>query len=285
MSDNIAVVHGATGTQGTAIVRRLRAAGHQVRAVARHPRPSGDPGVAPFAADLLDLDALAAAYTGAAAVIVQLPLDFAADGVRRADAVLAALAKSGVPRAVFNTGGGIPPAEPIGVPFVDARVRLAAGLPGAVPLASVVGPASTYLENLAADWSRPLVHEHGELRYPLPESLPNAWVAADDLGTVVADLLAAPAPAAARLVAGPSALTGPEVAAEIEAATGRRVRWQTVSPQDYARMLAPHLGETVAAGIAAAYEHPAPQPDPALVVPGPTGVRAWAASQDWAAGR
>jgi hypothetical protein len=71
--------------------------------------------------------------------------------VRRADTVLAALAKSGVARAVFNTGGGIPPAGPIGVPFVDARVRLAAGLPGAVPVASVVGPASTYLENLTAE--------------------------------------------------------------------------------------------------------------------------------------
>ncbi|WP_327000182.1 hypothetical protein OHA72_34275 [Dactylosporangium sp. NBC_01737] len=252
-------------------------------AAPRRARPSVDPCVEPFAADLLDLDALTAAYTGAAAVIVQLPLDFAADGVRQAATVLAALAKSGVPRAVFSTGGGIPPAEPIGVPFVDARVRLAAGLPGAVPLASVVGPASTYLENLAADWSRTIVHEHGELRYPLPPDLPNPWVAAGDLGAAVVELLTAPA--AARLVAGPSALTGPEVAAEIEAATGRRVRWQTITPPEYARMLAPHLGEVAAAGIAAVYEHPAPPPDPALVVPGRTTVRAWAAGQDWAAGR
>ena len=283
MSDHTVVVHGATGTQGAAIVRSLRAAGRPVRAVARRPRPSGDPGVEPFAADLLDLDALCAAYTGAAAVVVQLPLDFAADGVRQAATVLAALAKAGVPRAVFNTGGGIPPAEPIGVPFVDARVRLAAGLPGAVPLASVVGPASTYLENLSADWSRAIVHEQGELRYPLPEHLPNPWLAADDLGAAVAELLTTPA--ATRIVAGPSAMTGPEVAAGIEAATGRRVRWQTISPSEYARMLAPHLGEAAAAGIAAAYEHPAPPPDPALVVAGPTTVRAWAAGQDWTAGR
>jgi uncharacterized protein YbjT (DUF2867 family) len=283
MSDHTVVVHGATGTQGAAIVRSLRAAGHPVRAVARRPRPSADPGVEPFAADLLDLDGLAAAYTGAAAVVVQLPLDFAADAVRQAGTVLAALAKAGVPRAVFNTAGGIPPAEPIGVPFVDARVRLAAGLSGAVPVASVVGPASTYLENLSAAWSGPIVHGHGELRYPLPEDLPNPWLAAGDLGAAVVELLTAPA--TTRLVAGPAALTGPEVAAGIEAATGRPVRWRTITPAEYARMLAPHLGEAAAAGIAAAYEQPAPPPDPALVVPGPTTVRAWAAGQDWAAGR
>jgi uncharacterized protein YbjT (DUF2867 family) len=275
------VVHGATGTQGTAIVRRLQAAGHRIRAVARHPRAGADPAVEPFAADLLDLDALVAAYTGADVVVIQLPLNFAAEAVRQADTILAALAKAGVPRAIFNTGGGVPPTDPVGVPFVDARVRVAARLPHTVPVASVVGPASTYLENLAAAWSRPLVHGRGELRYPLPEHAPNPWVAADDLAAVINDLAVAATPATSRLVAGPSALTGPEVAAEIEAAIGRRVRWHTIEPEDYARMLAPHLGQATAAGIAAAYVNPAPPPNPTLIVHGTTTVRAWAARQAW----
>jgi uncharacterized protein YbjT (DUF2867 family) len=281
MSETTVVVHGATGTQGAAIVRRLRAAGHRIRSVARNPRAGADPAVEPFPADLLDLDALVAAYAGADVVVIQLPLNFAADAVRQADTALAALAKAGVPRAVFNTGGGVPPTDPVGVPFVDARVRLAARLPGSVPVTSVVGPASTYLENLVAAWSRPLVHDHGELRYPLPEQLPTPWLAADDLGAVIADLAVAAAPAAARLVTGPSALTGPEVAAEIEAATGRRVRWHTIEPHEYARMLAPHLGQATAEGIAAAYSSPATPPDPTLIVRGPTTVRAWAAQQIW----
>jgi uncharacterized protein YbjT (DUF2867 family) len=127
------------------------------------------------------------------------------------------------------------------------------------------------------------VHEHGELRYPLPEDLPNPWVAADDLAAAVADLITAPA--AVRLVAGPSALTGPAVAAAVSAAAGRPIGWRTITPGEYAAMLTPHLGPDTAAGIAAVYEHPAPPPDPALVVPGATTVRAWAAGQDWTAGR
>jgi uncharacterized protein YbjT (DUF2867 family) len=106
MTPTTVVLHGATGTQGRAILGRLLAAGHHVRAVSRDPRPATGPAVQAVAADLLDLDALTAAYTGAHAVVVQLPLDFTADAVRRAGTVLAALAKAGVQRAVFNTGGG-----------------------------------------------------------------------------------------------------------------------------------------------------------------------------------
>lgn len=277
MTPTTVVLHGATGTQGRAILRELLAAGHHVRAVARRHRAATDPAVQSVPADLLDLDALTAAYTGAHAVVVQLPLNFTADAVRQADTVLTALTKAGVSRAVFNTGGGLPPAAPIGVPFVDARVRLAAGLAAAVPHASVVGPAGPYLENLVAPWSRSLIRDHGELRYPLPAGAPVGWTAAADLGTVIAARTLAPAPAG--VVAGPALLTGPELAATIGAAIGRPVRWHTIDPAEYARMLAPHLGESAAEGVAAAYANPAPPPDPAVVTRGATTASAWATEQ------
>ncbi|GIF37168.1 NmrA family NAD(P)-binding protein [Actinoplanes xinjiangensis] len=279
MTETTVVLHGATGTQGRAILRGLLTAGHHVRAVARRPQPVTDPAVQPVAADLLDVDALTAAYSGAAAVVVQLPINFDDDAVRQAETVLTALAKAGVPRAVFNTAGGLPPAEPIGVPFVDARARLAAALPGVVEHASVVGPAGPYLENLVAPWSGPLIRDRGELRYPIPAETPVPWSAAADLATVIADLLAAAIPASARLVAGPALLAGPELAAAVTAAVGRPVRWLSIEPGEYARMLAPHLGEATAMGIASAYAGPAPAPDPAVVALGETTAAAWAATQ------
>ncbi|MEU4624823.1 NAD(P)H-binding protein [Actinoplanes sp. NPDC023801] len=279
MKHTTVVLHGATGTQGRAILQRLLAAGHDVRAVTRRPRPDTDPAVQAVVADLLDLDALVAAYTGADAVVVQLPLDFSADAVRRADTMLAALGKAGVRRAVFNTGTGLPPAVPIGVPFIDARVRLAAGLPGAVRHATVLGPAGPYLENLVAPWSRSLIRDNGDLRYPLPAEAPVPWAAAADIGTEIAAQALAAAPAPARIVAGPAPVTGPELAAQLTSALGRPVSWQTIEPAEYARMLAPHLGETVAEGIAAAYAHPAPPPDPGLLTHGTTTPAAWAARQ------
>jgi uncharacterized protein YbjT (DUF2867 family) len=285
MSTSTVVVHGAAGTQGAAIVRRLVAAGHRVRAVVRRTPAGGvHPNATPVVADLLDPGALVDAYLGADAVVVQLPLVFAADtAVPQARAVLEALRKAAVPRVVFNTAAALAP-EPVGVPFVDARVLLAAELADAVPRASIVSPASTYMENIAAPWSWPLVGA-GQLAYPLPASLPNPWLALDDLGAAVVDLLSAPVPPPLQVVAGPQALTGEEAAAELALALERPVRWRTVDPGEYERMLAPHLGPEAAAGVAAAYVPPppgapqAPPPDPAVVRTGTTTLRGWAARQ------
>ncbi|WP_188196250.1 SDR family oxidoreductase [Nonomuraea sp. SYSU D8015] len=287
MSRSTVVVHGATGTQGSPVVRRLLAAGHRVRAVVRSASAPGLPaGAEPVVADLSVPASLTDAYAGADAVVVQLPLAFAADSaVPQAEAVLGALKGAGVPRAVFNTGGP-PVAEPIGVPFVDARVLLAAELPGVVDVAAVVGPARTYMENLAAPWSLPLV-AGGEIAYPLAAELPVPWLALDDLAAAIAELVTDPAPPPLRIVAGPQALTGDQAAAELAAALRRDLRWRTVEPGEYERMLAPHLGPEAAAGIAAAYTPPPPgtppppAPDPALIRTGTTSLREWATRQDW----
>lgn len=284
------VVHGATGTQGAPVVHALLRAGHTVRAAVRHPSAADLPdGVHGVAADLLDTDSLVAAYADADAVVVQLPLVFDPElAVPQAHAVLSALAKAGVARAVFNTGGPIVPA-PVGVPYLDARAVLGSGLSDVVGTATVVGPAGGYMENLVAPWSAPLV-AGGELAYPLPEFVPMPWVALDDLAAVVAELVVADAPPAVQVVAGPEALTGDGAAAALSEALGREVRWRTVSHLHYETMLAPHLGAEAAAGIAGFYAPPppgaAPMPaaDPSHVRVGPTSLDTWASRQVWPAG-
>ncbi|MFC0041855.1 NmrA family NAD(P)-binding protein [Actinomadura rayongensis] len=287
MNRSTIVVHGATGAQGAPVVSRLLAAGHRVRAAVRD---TGSARLHPDAeavfADLSDVPSLTAAYAGADAVVVQLPLDFASGrAVAQAEAVLRALEDAKVPRAVFNAGGPVP-AQPVGVPFVDARVRLAARLPETVPSATVIRPAATYMENLNAPWSAARVMA-GELAYPLPADLAVPWLALDDLAAAVADLVTAPSPPPLQVVAGPAALTGDQAAAELAAALGRPVRWTTVDAAEYERMLAPHLGGETAAGIAAAYSQPPagasarPAPDPSTIRVGTTTLREWAARRDW----
>ncbi|MCP2318899.1 Uncharacterized conserved protein YbjT, contains NAD(P)-binding and DUF2867 domains [Nocardia amikacinitolerans] len=285
MNTSTVIVHGATGIQGAAIVRGLLSAGHRVRG-AVHTSPAAlHPDAEPVHADLLDPESLAAAYAGADAVIVQLPLVFTDLAVQQSDAVLAGLRKAGVERVVFNTGTVLPPA-PIGVPFVDARVLLSAELTRGAEAATVVAPARQYMENLVAPWSAPLVRA-GELAYPLPRELPVPWVALDDLGSTVTDLITATSPPALRIVAGPQMLTGDEVAAELSTVLGHPVRWNSISPEAYREMLAPHLGAEAAAGVAGVYtpqppEAPTPpEPDPSALVTGATTLRDWAMRQDW----
>jgi uncharacterized protein YbjT (DUF2867 family) len=287
MSNSTIVVHGATGAQGAPVLSRLLEAGHRVRAAVRDTGSAGlHPDTEPVFADLLDSSSLTAAYEGADAVVVHLPLEFAADrAVAQAESVLRALSDAKVPRVVFNSGALLP-AQPVGVPFVDARVHLAACLTQITSSATVISPAATYMENLGAPWSAARVLA-GELAYPLPAALPVPWVALDDLAAAIVDVLAAPSPPPLQVVAGPAALTGDQAAAELTAALDHPIQWRTIEAAEYERMLAPYLGAETASGIAAAYAPPPPGapprpgPDPSVIRVGTITLKQWATLHDW----
>lgn len=279
MNHRTVVVHGASGAQGAPVARALLDRGVRVFGIARDPSRLPD-GVIAARADLADADALATAYQGADAVVVQLPLAFAPDVIdAHTRAVVAAVERAEVGQVVLNTGSPVPPDE-VGTPFVDGRIRLARALREAAATATVVAPLFAYMENLAIPSSAQRIRERGELAYPVPDDLPVPWLALDDLANAVADLLEDPAPPTRRILAGPAALAGPDAAAELTAGLGRDVRWVSIDHVEYAAMLAPHLGKASAAGIAAFYaprpadaEPPAP---PADVVHGTTPLRHWA---------
>ncbi|MFC7545788.1 NmrA family NAD(P)-binding protein [Plantactinospora sp. GCM10030261] len=311
----VVAVHGATGTQGETVIRALAVAGYRVRALARRPgtdRPganlsglgTGEVGASGVGAgkariteagvidavpaDLDDPESLVLAYSEVDAVVVHLPIVFAAErAVPQAEAVLTALARAGVRRVVVNPGTLLPPVE-IGVPFVDARVRLIHRLADGPFASSVVAPGAQYAENLNAPWSAARILADGVLAYPLPEDLPVPWVALDDIGAIVAETLAQSSPQPLTVVSGPTALTGPETAEVLGSALGRRVRWETISGEEYRKMLVPHLGDEAAAGIGAMYgailsgqAPPPPVPDQAVLRTGTTTVARWAAGKAW----
>jgi hypothetical protein len=262
-------VHGATGTQGTAITSRLTRAGLAVRPLDSR------------TVDLSDVGSIVAAYTGVDAVVVQLPVLFDPVVLGHADRIVAALDKAGVRRAVFNPATALPPG-PVGMPFVDARVALAGRLPSAVRHAAVVGPASVYLENIVQPWSVRRIVARGELAYPLPAEAPVPWLALADLGDAIAGALLEEAPAPVTYLTGPESLTGDKLAGAVGAAAGRTVRWVRVAPADYRDLLTPVLGAEAAAGVAAVYDAPPAPPVPAeLLRTGATTAARWATAQRW----
>src|SRR5215211_6226587 len=145
-------VHGATGSQGAPAAAALRAAGHRVRPVTR---ASG--------ADLLDRASLDGAYAGADAVVLHLPLVYDERALQMADNAALAAEAAGVRHLVVNTGAPLPP-EPIGVPFIDARHRVAAAQ---VERVTVLQPTH-YMENLSGAWSAARIARDGVVAYPVP---------------------------------------------------------------------------------------------------------------------
>jgi uncharacterized protein YbjT (DUF2867 family) len=270
----VVAVHGATGTQGARVAARLAGAGYDVR-----PLSSRN-------ADLTSVESLLAAYQGVDAVVVHLPQVFDPVTLVQSESVVAALAKAGVARAVFNPGMPLPPGE-VGLAFVDARVAMARQIAEAVPTASVIGPAGPYLENLTQPWSVRRIVTEGEVAYPLPEIAPVPWVTLDDIGDLIAATLGAPEPAQLQVVSGPEPMTGSRLAAAVGEAVGRELRYVEIAADEFRRRLEPVVGPEAAAGIASFYDQPADSPAPPLLPPtvahaGPTSVARWASVQDWA---
>ena len=265
-------VHGATGSQGAPVVSLLTTAGHRVRPLSRA-----------TGADLLDRASLEAAYAGADAVVLQLPLVYDERALRMGENAARAAEAAGVAQLVVNASGPLPP-EPIGVPFLDARNRAAAA---GVPYVTVLQP-TTYLENLSAPWSAERIARDGIVEYPVPAEAPMHWVAgADVAGAVrraieheVAGWFALPG----------AAVTGHEVAGALAAAIGRPVSWRQIMPEELGDRLRPQLGDHAAEGTAAVYRMiaasppgPAPDPGPAREALGwaPRTGADWAREQRW----
>lgn len=267
MTTNTVAVHGASGTQGSALASRFRTAGYRIQ-----PITSGS-------VDLTDVESLVGAYRHVDAVVVQLPLVFDPVALTYAETILAALEKASVRRALLNTGGALPP-EPVGAPYIDARRLLADRLPDAVESAWVFGPAGPYLENLLQPWSMRRVRERGELVYPLPGTLALPWVTLDDIGDAMASALAGVWESRVNLLSGPQPIAGDTIAEAVAAAAGREVRWVQVTPDEYQPLLATAIGAEAAANVIAR----AAAPTVALaemVRPGATTIEQWALRRDW----
>jgi uncharacterized protein YbjT (DUF2867 family) len=249
MKPKTIAVHGATGSQGAPVARRLAARGHTVRPLSRA-----------SSTDLFDRASLECAYARADAVVLQLPLIYDERVLQIADNAARAVEAAGVAQLVINASAPLP-ATPIGVPFLDARHRAAAA---DVACVTVLQP-TTYLENLSAPWSAQRVVTQGVVAYPVPGDAPMAWLATADMARAVERAIddevtgwfALPGPVA----------TGNEVAGAIGAALGRAVIWHAITPDAYAELLRPQLGDHAADGTAEIYRMraaapPAPLPDP-----------------------
>jgi nucleoside-diphosphate-sugar epimerase len=253
-------VHGATGSQSAPVASRLSAAGHEVRPL------SLSVGV-----DFLDRLSLVAAYACVDTVVLHLPLVYDERALVMADNVADAAAAAGVAHLVLNASAPLPP-QPIGIPFLDARHRVAAAN---VPRVTVLQP-TLYLENVVGPWMTSRILADGIVAYPLPGDVPVPWVGTDDVAVAVERAISRDVTGWFVLPGVPA--SGQEIAVAIGDRLGRPLRWQTITPDQYGDHAADNVAATYRALAAAP---PAPMPDPAPAREAldwaPRDLAAWAA--------
>jgi uncharacterized protein YbjT (DUF2867 family) len=257
------LVTGATGKQGGAVVRHLRARGFAVRALTRDPaadkaRRLRDAGVEVVAGDLTDGAGLEKALDGAAGVFAMAtPFEAGleaevAQGTNLGDAANAA----GVKHYVYSSVGGAD--RDSGVPHFESKWRIENHLRGlGLPL-TVVRPVY-FFENFAG-WSlQPSEGGGYALATPLAPERTLQAVAVDDIGAFVAMAFADPASWTGREfeLAGDER-TLPQYAAAIAADIGAPVRyvqapWEAIKSrsEDLYRMFDFFRREGYSADIAA----------------------------------
>jgi uncharacterized protein YbjT (DUF2867 family) len=253
VNDDLVLVYGGTGTQGTPVVEQLLSAGRNVRVLTRHaPRAEHwrSRGAEIVVADLGDPDSLAAANAGVSRVVLQLPLQYDFDlhetyGRNAVDAAKSA----GVDLVVFNTSAQV--IENTDVHAYQARQVVidylhASGVP------SVVFRPTFYMEILLGPWIRPAIVNDGIVAFPLPADFPMSWISAAETAGYAVAALDRPDLAGREFdIGGPEALTGEDLAARFATAVGRPVQFVSITPDSYEQSLVSIFGPTVAREVAA----------------------------------
>ena len=253
MTGRTVVVAGATGMQGQPIVEALIAGGSDVRALTRQAAPDLPQGAVAAKGDLGDAGSLRAAFDGADALVLLLPLIFdEAQVAGYARNVVEAARAAGLRRVVFDTSALVPDA-PVGVPAVDVK-RAAEDVLRAADLDLTVIRPTIYMGNLAAPWTAPGIVAERTIAYPLADHVRCAWIAWEDAAACVAAALADDATIGRTYdVGGPEALDGAGVAAAFETAHGAPHSYVAVPLDAFEAGLGQAIGPEAGREIATLY--------------------------------
>lgn len=252
MSRAVLAVFGATGVQGSPIVRHARAAGFRVRALVRDPSRLATAVDDVVIGDIDDRESVRRLLEGATAASVHIPIDFdIGRASARMDTVLEAARLAGVGRLIHNVAGPVP-ASPTGLHALDlnlARVRAVLSFSAG----SVVFIPQLYLDNLLAPWCSAAINA-GVLVYPpLPPDFAIGWTSTDDLARLIVAAAADGAGQGGVFEAVASRQTGASIAAAISSSLGREVRFTPPTLEEFAQGLAQALGKRDADAIAGFY--------------------------------
>lgn len=196
MDDRLVVVFGATGGQGGAVARHLLRGGWRVRAVTRTPGSAAAQGLAAAGAevvpaDMADLTALRSALAGAYGVFsVQNPMISGLTGeVTQGTNVGTIAAEVGARHVVYGSAGVGQPGT--GVGSWDSKSAVQANLESLRLPLTVLRPMA-FMELMTDKRFYPAVAMWHVMPKLMGGDRPVPWLCLDDLGAVVARVLAEP---------------------------------------------------------------------------------------------
>lgn len=247
-------VYGATGVQGSAVVRKLKDEGAQIRVLVRDAEKAlrfEKEGIEAIVGHLGNQESLRRASEGVARVFFHLPLEFDPDVLARygRDAVNAAR-DAGVKLFVFNVSSILPDADLLayrGKRQVYEHLK-SSGLP------SIVLKPTLYMNNLEGPWTMPGILNDGIFAYPVEPDIPIAWISATDAAAYAVEALKNEQLAGSEFTMyGPENLTAVQVAELLSRRFGKEVRFHAIPLDDFEAQFRTMIGPANAKVITDTY--------------------------------
>ncbi len=231
------LVLGASGDQGAPLLDALLKAGFSPTAGVRRADALKDTrhaAIPTVHADIEDQETLARAFDGQDALAMHLPFEF--DRARAAGfgrRIGAAARQAGLAKIVFNTSCFVADHD-LGLSAHDGRRDIEKAVADSGAAYVVVRPV-VFMDNMIRVWSKPSIVNNGVFAYPAAPTLKINWICLEDVSAYMAVALGRDELTAAKvLVGGPETLVGAEVAERLSAAAGRTIRFQSLTPDDFA---------------------------------------------------
>lgn len=246
MTTSTVLVTGATGTVGSALVPALQTRGVAVRAMVRNP-DRAVPGVDNVVADLNDPTSVAAALDGVDAAFLNTPSvqDAAQLQIRFADLAR----QAGTKRLVLLSQYAAAPDSPVRFLRWHAEVEAYVARLG---LDHTVLRPNLYLQALLGFAG---TIAQGWFAAPIGDAAVSAIDTRDIAAAAAAVLTTDGHTGRTYTLTGPRAVTHPEIAAALSAATGRTITFQQAPADQFAAALAGILPPWQLAGLVEDYAH------------------------------
>lgn len=301
MAINRVLVLGAPADQGIPLVDALQKRGYAVTAGTRRNdalNESPFPDLPQVTANILDAGSMERAFANQDALAMHLPFEF--DRARAASFganIAQAARNSDLKKIVFNTSCFVADHD-LDLSAHDGRRDIERALEETGIPCVFIEPV-VFMNNIIRVWCKPSIVNNGVFAYSASPELLISWVSLDDVAAYMAESLGTDAADGKHVpVGGPEALVGDEVAERLSVATGKAVRFESISPDEFAarmsllvtgsREVAPH---SIYEGMAKFYRFYNEQPVSPLIVDTretrklldvePTPMHEWLKRWDW----
>lgn len=226
------LVFGATGQQGGAVARALKAKGKKVRAFVRNSESIKSQalvaeGISLVVGDLFDLDSIDRAMAGVAAVFsvqTSSPAGEITDAqeVSQGKAIADIALRQGVGHLVYSSGAGAGKG-PTGIGHFDSKSEIETYLNN-LPLRSTITRPASFMEMMMLPG---MGLPNGEFTFFMRRKQAMQMIALNDLGRINAEILIAPDRYAGRTIELAGAqVTGEELERAFTTAAGREIRYR-----------------------------------------------------------